>query len=51
MGLRMQDPVPDWISNVALVMGETILTGIEYRITSKHADYHANEAEHTQSYL
>ncbi|KAG2158708.1 uncharacterized protein EDB93DRAFT_1219272 [Suillus bovinus] len=56
MGLRMQDPVPDWISHIALVTGETILTGVKDEIMSKYADYYAKEAEHrmastTQSYL
>ncbi|KAG2087721.1 P-loop containing nucleoside triphosphate hydrolase protein [Suillus cothurnatus] len=56
MGLRMQDPVPDWISHIALVTGETILTGVKDEIMSKHAEHHAKEAEHrmastTQSYL
>ncbi|KAG1888888.1 uncharacterized protein F5891DRAFT_1217222 [Suillus fuscotomentosus] len=58
MGLRIQDPVLDWISHIALVMGETILTGVKYEIMSKDAEHHANakEAEHkmastTQSYL
>jgi ABC-type multidrug transport system ATPase subunit len=56
MGLRMQDPVPDWISHVALVRGGTVATGTKDEILSKHADHHAREAEHrtastTQSYL
>lgn len=56
MGLRMQDPVPDWISHIALVTGETILTGVKDEIMSKHAEHHAKEAENrtastTQSYL
>ncbi|KAG2102843.1 uncharacterized protein F5147DRAFT_809932 [Suillus discolor] len=56
MGIWIQDPVPDWISHVALVTGETILTGVKDEIMSKHAEYHAKEAEHrmastTQSYL
>ncbi|KAG1824019.1 hypothetical protein EV424DRAFT_745195 [Suillus variegatus] len=58
MGLRIQDPVPDWISHIALVTGKTILTGVKYEIMSKDAEHHANtrEAEHkmastTQSYL
>ncbi|KAG1726954.1 P-loop containing nucleoside triphosphate hydrolase protein [Suillus paluster] len=56
MGLRMQDPIPDWISHVALVRGETIVTGSKDEILSKHADHHVQEAENrmastTQSYL
>ncbi|KAG2109315.1 uncharacterized protein F5147DRAFT_798447 [Suillus discolor] len=58
MGLRIQDPVPECISHIALVTGETILTGVKDEIMSKDAEHHANakEAEHkmastTQSYL
>ncbi|KAG2127232.1 P-loop containing nucleoside triphosphate hydrolase protein [Suillus clintonianus] len=55
MGLRMQDPVPDWISHVALMTGETILTDTKDEMLSKHAYHHAKEAERTarttQSYL
>ncbi|KAG1898982.1 uncharacterized protein F5891DRAFT_1235288 [Suillus fuscotomentosus] len=56
MGLWIQDPVPDWISHIALVTGETILTGVKDEIMFKHAEHHAKEAEHrtastTQSYL
>ncbi len=27
MGLRLQDPVPDWISHIALVQGGRVKTG------------------------
>jgi len=47
MGLRMQDPLPDWISHVALVRGGTVITGTKDEIISKHADHPAREAEHT----
>ncbi|KAG1898991.1 uncharacterized protein F5891DRAFT_1190175 [Suillus fuscotomentosus] len=35
MGLWIQDPVSDWISHIALVTGETILTGVKDDIVSK----------------
>ncbi|OAX36371.1 P-loop containing nucleoside triphosphate hydrolase protein, partial [Rhizopogon vinicolor AM-OR11-026] len=56
MGLRMQDPVPAWISHVALVKGGTVMAGAKDKILTMHADHHAGESEHTtasstQSYL
>jgi len=56
MGLRMQDPVPDWISHVALVRDGTVMAGDKNDILSEHADHHAREAEltaesATRSYL
>ncbi|KAG2050926.1 hypothetical protein BDR06DRAFT_1010868 [Suillus hirtellus] len=58
MGLWIQDSVPDRLSHIALVMGETILTGVKDEILSKYAEHQVNakEAEHrmvstTQSYL
>jgi hypothetical protein len=47
MGLRMQDPVPDWISHVALVKGGIVIAGGKDEILSKHADVRVGEAEHT----
>lgn len=56
MGLRMQDPVPDWISHVALVRDGTVMAGDKDNILSEHAGHHAREHEPTtenttQSYL
>ncbi|KAG1866991.1 hypothetical protein C8R48DRAFT_761311 [Suillus tomentosus] len=48
MGLWIQDSVPDRLSHIALVMGETILTGVKDEILSKYAEHQVNakEAEH-----
>ena len=50
----MQDPVPDWISHVALVKGGTVMAGT--KDLAMHSDHDAGESEHTtasstQSYL
>ncbi|KAG1786684.1 uncharacterized protein HD556DRAFT_1530902 [Suillus plorans] len=41
IGLRVQDLVPDWISHIALVTGETILTDVKDEIMFKHAEHQA----------
>lgn len=34
IGLRTQDPVPDWITHVALVRGGKIITGLKEEVLS-----------------
>ena len=43
MGLRLQDPIPDWITHVALVQGGHVTTGEKTAIV-KELNLHSHEA-------
>jgi hypothetical protein len=43
MGLRMQDPVPEWITHLALVHDGKVLTGTKEEILSEYAIRKAKE--------
>ncbi|KAF8921840.1 P-loop containing nucleoside triphosphate hydrolase protein [Mucidula mucida] len=37
LGLRLHDPVPDWITHVALLRGTSVKTGLKHHILSEEA--------------
>jgi hypothetical protein len=43
MGLRLQDPIPEWITHVALVQGGHVMTGEKTAILEK-LNIHTHEA-------
>ncbi len=47
MGLRLQDPIPEWITRIALVQNEHVTTGEKAAILEKlnlHTQNHTHEA-------
>jgi ABC-type Mn2+/Zn2+ transport system ATPase subunit len=47
MGLRLQDPIPEWITHIALVQNEHVMTGEKAAILGKlnlHSQNHTHEA-------
>jgi len=49
MGLRLQDPVPDWISHIALVQDGCVKTGQKTTILQELNDSRAKEASNSTS--
>ena len=49
MGLRLQDPVPEWISHIALVQDGRVKTGEKKTILQELNDSGAKEASHSTS--
>jgi hypothetical protein len=49
MGLRLQDPVPEWISHIALVQDGRVKTGEKTTILQELNDSRAKEASHSTS--
>ena len=49
MGLRLQDPVPEWISHIALVQDGRVTTGEKTTILQQLNDSHAREASYSTS--
>lgn len=46
MGLRLQDPVPEWISHIALVQDGRVKAGEKTTLLQELNDSHAKEASH-----
>jgi hypothetical protein len=44
MGLRLQDPIPEWITHIALVHGGRVTTGEKAAILEK-LNLHTHEAD------
>lgn len=47
IGLRMQDPIPDWISHLALVSDGKVLTGTKEEILEKQEFHEVKEGRVT----
>ena len=46
MGLRLQDPIPDWVSHIALVQGGRVTTGEKAGMVEK-LNLHSHETAHS----
>ena len=49
MGLRLQDPIPEWISHIALVQDGRVKAGEKTTMLQELNDYRAKEVSHSTS--
>jgi len=45
MGLRVHDPIPDWVSHVAFVRGGRVYTGLKEDILTDHLEHVLSQSD------